>query len=268
MSVITKALIITKRSLADNIYYLKTERPKDFNFFPGQFARLGLSTLNESDPVIWRAQTIACGAESEELHFYVVYLKGEKFSDALKKNHAGSAITFDKRAYGYFTLDRFEPTGDLWLFFTGTGIAPYLAMLNNERIWKSFKNISLIGAFREKSQNVYNEQILSKVTSSYKAIHQNRFSYIPIFTREQTDSRCIINNKILDTTIKNKHFEDLLRSGEIENILSISIANNKSKVMLAGNPQMIMNTRDYLKKLGLQMSRRNNLAQIAVENYW
>jgi ferredoxin--NADP+ reductase len=141
-------------------------------------------------------------------------------------------------------------------------------MLNNERIWKSFKNISLIGAFREKSQNVYTEQILSKVTSSYKKIYQNRFSYIPIFTREQTDSRCIINNKILDTTIKNKHFEDLLSSGEIENILSLSIANNKSKVMLAGNPQMITNTRGYLKKLGLQMSRRNNLAQIAVENYW
>ena len=68
--------------------------------------------------------------------------------------------------------------------------------------------------------------------------------------------------------IKNKHFEDLLSSGEIENILSLSIANNKSKVMLAGNPQMIMNTRVYLKKLGLKMSRRNNLAQIAVENYW
>ena len=268
MSVTTKALIITKRSIANNIYYLKTERPKAFNFFPGQFARLGLSTLNELEPVIWRAQTIACGAKSEVLHFYIIYLKGEKFSAALKKNQSGSAITFDKKAYGYFTLDRFEPKGDLWLFFTGTGIAPYLAMLNNERIWKSFKNISLIGAFREKSQNVYNEQILSKVTSSYKTIHQNRFSYIPIFTRQQTDSRCIINNKILDTTIKNKHFEDLLRSGEIENILSLSIANNKSKVMLAGNPQMIMNTRDYLKKLGLQMSRRNNLAQIAVENYW
>ena len=75
MSEITKALIITKRSLADNIYYLKTERPKDFNFFPGQFARLGLTTLNESDPIIWRAQTIACGAQSEALHFYIVYLK-------------------------------------------------------------------------------------------------------------------------------------------------------------------------------------------------
>ena len=86
MSVTTKALIITKCSLADNIYYLKTERPKDFSFFPGQFARLGLSTLNESDPVIWRAQTIACGAKSEALHFYVINLKGEKFSEALEKN--------------------------------------------------------------------------------------------------------------------------------------------------------------------------------------
>jgi hypothetical protein len=80
---------------------------------------------------------------SDKLRKNEALLIGEEFSDALKKNYAGSAITFDKRAYGFFTLDRFEPTGDLWLFFTGTGIAPYLAMLNNERIWKSFKNISL-----------------------------------------------------------------------------------------------------------------------------
>ena len=60
----------------------------------------------------------------------------------------------------------------------------------------------------------------------------------------------------------------MIKSGELNHILETSINAGCSKVMLSGNPDMIKITRNYLKTLGLDSSRRNNPGQIAVENYW
>ena len=99
---------------------------------------------------IWRAQTIVSKVEEvNTLVFYIVYLKGKPFSDALKKIKSGDELRLDAVPYGYFTPDRFGPGGLLALFYRYR-IAPYLCMFQQEKIWENFSTITLICSFRIK----------------------------------------------------------------------------------------------------------------------
>ena len=82
-----KVSVVSIKYLAENIFRIEIDRPAGFNFKPGQFARIGIKPNNGGSEKIWRAQTIVSKAEEvKTLVFYIVYLKGKPFSDALKKN--------------------------------------------------------------------------------------------------------------------------------------------------------------------------------------
>ena len=176
----------------------------------------------------------------------------------------------DTVSYGYFTLDRFDPGGDIWLFSTGSGIAPYLCMLQQKRIWEDFKKIILISSFKDHSQFVYGNDLPIEADSltDFQLKNYNKFSFIPIYTRKSVESSCIINGVEKKTIIAPNHFENMINTNNLNLLLKSSISPKNSKVMLSGNPDMIKKTRNYLKTIDLTSSRRNNLGQITVENYW
>ena len=59
----------------------------------------------------------------------------------------------------------------------------------------------------------------------------------------------------------------LIENGELEKSAGIELNPNTSHVMLCGNPQMVDDTKEALKRRGLTMNRRGE-GNIAVENYW
>ena len=266
-----KVSVVAVKYLAENIFRIEIDRPAGFNFIPGQFARIGINPNNGSSEKIWRAQTIVSKAEEvNSLVFYIGYLKGKPFSDALKEIKSGDELCLDTVPYGYFTLDRFGPGGDLWLFSTGTGVAPYLCMFQQEKIWENFSTITLICSFRDQTQFVYRDTLpleFEKLTD-FQSTNYQKFSFIPIYTREKVVSDCIVRGMKTTNTFSRGYFEKLITNGELNYILENSISDINSKVMLSGNPNMIKTTRNFLKTLGLRSSRRNDPGHIAVENYW
>ena len=256
--------------LADNIFRIEINRPPGFSFEPGQFARIGVNANTRSLNKIWRAQTIISKAEDKRLVFYIVYLEGNPFSEPLKRIKYGDEVHLDAIPYGHFTLDRFNPGGDLWLFSTGTGIAPYLCMLQQEKIWRNFTRINLISSFKNQKQFVYQDTLPLefKKLDDFQNKNYQKFSFIPIYTREETVSDCIVEGTKIRNTFSEGYFDRLIATGELKFILKNCISTINSKVMLSGNPNMIKTTRVFLKTLGLRSSRRNNPGHIAVENYW
>ena len=59
----------------------------------------------------------------------------------------------------------------------------------------------------------------------------------------------------------------LIENGELEKAVGYSLNPESSHVMLCGNPQMVEDTKEALKRRGLTMNRRGE-GNIAVENYW
>ena len=88
--------------LAENILRIEIDRPVGFSFKPGQFARVGINPNNDGPDKIWRAQTIVSRAgDYKRLAFYIIYIEGKPFSDALKKIKSGDEIYLDAVPYGH-----------------------------------------------------------------------------------------------------------------------------------------------------------------------
>jgi ferredoxin--NADP+ reductase len=58
-------------------------------------------------------------------------------------------VLLDNKANGFFTVDRLPDGEDLWLLATGTGLAPYLSILQQPEVWQRFAHIVLVHCVRD-----------------------------------------------------------------------------------------------------------------------
>ena len=255
--------------VANKLLSVTTTRDPAFNFQPGQFARLGLPATQEAGapPTIWRAYSMVNSPDQNDLEFYSVVVPDGEFSPKFATLQPGDPLYIDKQSYGFLTLDRFEPGGDLWLLATGTGLSAYLSMLHDRNTWQSFDRIILVHGVRYVQELTYHTHIqawqangLERLISEQEGVaggsRRAKFVYLPLPTRES-----------LRNTPQGR-LNVLLETGELENHAKIALDPAHSKVMLCGNPAMLTQTRQILTARGFAVGRRGQRGNLAVENYW
>jgi len=60
----------------------------------------------------------------------------------------------------------------------------------------------------------------------------------------------------------------LIASGVLEENIGLRLDQDRSRIMLCGNPEMVEDSRRILIDRGFRMSRRGDPGHLAVENYW
>ncbi|RTZ42474.1 ferredoxin--NADP reductase [Candidimonas sp. SYP-B2681] len=245
--------------VSDKLFSFTTTRPDHFSFIPGQFARLGLPTCEGGAPQVWRAYSMVNGPGQTGLEFYSILVPGGEFTPRLAKLVPGDSLYIDRSAFGFLTLDRFEPGGVLWLIATGTGVSAYLSLLQDANTWLSYQRIILVHGVRHAAELAYRAEILEwaarpPVSVDPKSAAQLR--YLPIATRE----------KLPDTP--QERLTRLIESGQLETLADSALDPKASKVMLCGNPEMLHEARGLLTKRGFAVGRRGIPGNMAVENYW
>mgnify|MGYP003583248223 FL=1 len=259
----TKQTVLNvKEWVPQKLLSLTTTRDPSFNFKAGQFARLGLPASNADDtPTIWRAYSMVNAPDCETLEFYSVVVPEGEFSPKFAQLRVDDAIYIDKTAFGFLTLDRFEPGGDLWLLATGTGLSAYLSLLQDSNTWASFDRIILGHGVRKVEELAYQSQIIDWAEKGLAATNKSskrhaQLIYLPIPTQDS-----------LPHTPKGR-LTTLIANGELEAFAGCPLDPSKSKVMLCGNPDMLTDARKLLSERGFAVGRRGNYGNLAVENYW
>ncbi|TWR93171.1 ferredoxin--NADP reductase [Pseudomonas saxonica] len=240
--------------LTPSLFTLRTTRDKGFRFRAGQFTKLGVTKADGS--TVWRAYSVVSSPYDEFLEFFSIVVPGGEFTSELSRLKVGDTLMVERQAYGYLTLDRFIDGRDLWLLATGTGVAPFLSILQDFEVWEKFERIVLVYSAREVRELAYQDLIADLTQREYLAEYAHKLTYIPIVTREEVPGT--LNGRI--TT--------LIESGELERAAGVQLSPEHSRVMLCGNPQMIDDTRKLLKERNLQLSLTRRPGQVAVENYW
>ncbi|ADY80620.1 ferredoxin--NADP(+) reductase [Acinetobacter pittii] len=226
-------------------------RPAHFKFTAGQFARIGLKVGEE---LVVRAYSVVSSPFDETLEFFSIVVPDGAFTSNLQHLKVGDELYLEKIPYGYLTLARYQQPlpHDLWLLATGTGLAPFLSMLQDFDTWSKYQKINLVYSVRTAAELAYVDRI-QEIAETFGEGH-NGFKFIPIITR---DPSAPLHDRL----------PILIENGELEKSAGIELNPATSHVMLCGNPQMVDDTKEALKRRGLTMNRRGE-GNIAVENYW
>jgi ferredoxin--NADP+ reductase len=248
--------------LPGKLFSLRVTRDPGFVFKAGQFARVGLPESAEpgAEPTLWRAYSMVSGPLDNELEFYSIVVPEGPFSPRLAALRAGDSLYVEKAPYGFLTIDRFAPGGDLWLLASGTGLSAYLSILRDPATWTAFRRLIVVHGVRYANELAYRQEIEGWSTvPEFAAIHRadpRKLIYVPIATREALPG------------LPQARLTALIADGRLETLVGETLDPAQSKVMLCGNPAMLADARKLLAERGFAPGRRGVPGNLAVENYW
>lgn len=274
-SIRVKVIEVTR--WAPTLLSFKVTRPAGFKFTAGQFVRLGIhgkdlqyfaqnhetklitsetqGQLVDLDGYVFRAYSVASSPYDEFIEFFSVVIPDGEFTSKVNHIQVGDSLLLNTTPFGYLTLARYQLPlpNDLWLLATGTGLAPFLSILKTIDVWQQYQRIILVYSARTSQELAYQAEI-----GSIKSIYGDdgaAFVFLPIVTREA------------DYAGEKARIPNLIVSGKLTQLAGQKLDKERSHVMLCGNPQMVEDTKEALKSIGLTMNRRGE-GNIAVENYW
>ncbi len=243
--------VLSVHRWTDTLFSFTMTRPAHFKFTAGQFARIGLKVADE---LVVRAYSVVSSPFDETLEFFSIVVPDGAFTSNLQHLQVGDELYLDKDPYGFLTLARYQLPlpKDLWLLATGTGLAPFISMLQDFETWSKYQQINLVYSVRTASELAYAERI-EEIVASFGEGHEG-FKFIPIITR---DPQAALHERL----------PVLIQNGALAKVAGMDFNPATTHVMLCGNPQMVDDTKAMLKSIGLTMNRRGE-GNIAVENYW
>nr|WP_313062066.1 ferredoxin--NADP reductase [Moraxella sp. CTOTU49097] len=284
-SIRVKVIEVTR--WAPTLLSFKVTRPDGFKFTAGQFVRLGIHGKDlqyfgqnhetklitsetqvyeeqgheaqgqpiDLDGYVFRAYSVASSPYDEFIEFFSVVIPEGEFTSKVNHIQVGDSLLLNTTPFGYLTLARYQLPlpNDLWLLATGTGLAPFLSILKTIDVWQQYQRIILVYSARTSQELAYQAEI-----GSIKSIYGDNgaaFVFLPIVTREA------------DYAGEKARIPNLILSGKLTQLVGQKLDKERSHVMVCGNPQMVEDTKEALKSIGLTMNRRGE-GNIAVENYW
>ncbi len=247
----TLETVLSVKRWASNLFSFTMTRPSHFRFTAGQFARIGIQVEGE---LIVRAYSVVSSPFDDTLEFFSIVVADGAFTSRLQYLKEGDQLYLEKIPYGFLTLTRYQEPAphDLWLLATGTGLAPFISMLQDFETWQKYQTIILAYSVRTQQELAYVDR-LHEIRQSFGE-GGAEFVFLPIVTR---DPFARLQQRL----------PKLIQTGELEEAANDKFNVHTSHVMLCGNPQMIEDTKEALKSRGLVMNRRG-VGNIAVENYW
>jgi ferredoxin-NADP reductase len=124
---------------------------KDFDFIPGQFVSLGFGDK------AWRAYSIASVPSEAHLELMVRIVEGGVGSEAFSAAAIGDTIPF-KGPFGHFQLSENEKA-HLVFCATGTGIAPFRAMIKQEASQEKPRSMTLLYGGKNAADIAYLDEV-------------------------------------------------------------------------------------------------------------
>ncbi len=254
------ATLVKKIEITENLLIYRVKPDEGIpDFIPGQYVALGLMPesprpthfpveLHPQKPEKLIKRTYSIGSspvEKDYFEFYLAIVPDGTLSSRLCYLEEGERLYCAPKVTGKFTLEAVPLDANVVMIATGTGLAPFLAMLRTPSTWERPGKISLVYGVRYETDIAYLEE-LQALTKEHE-----QFSFAV------TVSRATEN-----WPGHKGYVQGLFESKEI--ILDPA----KDHLMLCGNPAMIDDMQKYLESQGFIENTRKLSGNIHLEKYW
>lgn len=227
-------------------------RPEAYRFSAGQFSRLG---FRDGEGFIWRAYSVVSAEYADTLEYFAVLIENGPMSAKLARMQADDEILLDKTATGFLLPERFPDGKDLVMLATGSGIAPFLSIVEQPEIWQRFERVVLVHSVSYADELIFNERLAALKKHPLIEEHFHKFVFVPVTTRETAEN-----------ALSKRRIPALLLDGGLEKYVGFTFNKTDTRFMVCGNPAMVKDTFQALMDLGFAMHRNREPGQIMMEN--
>ncbi|MDY0072659.1 MAG: ferredoxin--NADP reductase [Thauera sp.] len=242
MSNLRTEQILSVHHWNDSLFSFRTTRDPGLRFENGQFVMIGLEV--DGKPLT-RAYSIASPNHEDHLEFFSIKVQDGPLTSRLQHLRSGDPIVVSKKPTGTLVLHDLNPGKRLYLLSTGTGLAPFLSVIQDPETYEQFEEVILIHGVRFVSELAYADFITQELPQHefLGELVQAKLRYYPSVTREPFRNTGRITH--------------LVESGKLAADLGVPALNPaEDRVMICGSQAMIADCCTMLDARGFTMSPR------------
>lgn len=263
------ATLIARNNITEKLAVFRVESDGPlFPFLAGQYGVLGLpagapccdnserddSIAPDPEKLIRRAYSIASSSKvNEYVEFYITLVRSGALTPRLWCLREGDRLWLGPKAKGHFTMDEVPMDKNVVLVGTGTGLAPYIAMIReHHRCNQGWRFIVVHGA-RHARDLGYREELESLARSC------TTLKYVPTVTRTSSDD---------GWTGHVGRVQSVFSDGTIESVLGGHLSPDSTHVFVSGNPEMVEELQRLFLAHGFTLHAPARSGTLHIERYW
>ena len=226
----------------DTLFSFKTTRQDGLRFENGQFVMIGLEV--DGRPLA-RAYSVASPNYDEHLEFLSIKVQDGPLTSRLQHIKVGDELLVSRKPTGTLVIHDLKPAKNLYLFSTGTGLAPYMSLIQDIEVYDRFEKVILVHGVRKVDDLAYKDFIENELPRNefFGGEVKNKLIYYPTVTRE---------------AFKNEgRLTDLIKSGKLFKDIGLEKMNPADdRAMICGSAEMLKDTQDLLDSMNFKVSPR------------
>ena len=250
-SSLTQETVLSVKHWTDTLFSFRITRPSAFRFRSGEFIMLGL--FDQTTPLL-RAYSITSPSWDETLEFYSIKVPEGPLTSRLQHILPGDKILLGKKPTGTLTLDALTPSQNLYLFSTGTGIAPFAAIIRDPETYDKFRKVILSHTCRRTSELQYGSNLIASLNED------------PLIGDQVKDRLTYFTSVTQDHYPNVGRITKLMKSGEFfTQIGEENLSPNRDRAMICGSMEMLEDVSTIVEEKGLVEGSNSSPGEYAIE---
>jgi ferredoxin--NADP+ reductase len=251
MSAFLEETVLSVHHWTDRLFSFTTTRDTALRFSNGHFTMIGLRV--DGKPLL-RAYSIASANYEDHLEFLSIKVPDGPLTSRLQHIQVGDRIIVGKKPTGTLLTDYLLPGKRLYLLGTGTGLAPYLAIVRDPETYEKFEDVVVVHGVRQVAELAYHDLLDHELAQDelLGELVAGKLHYYPTVTREPY-----------------KHtgrMTDLIQNGKLAADLGLPPLNpEEDRVMLCGSPAMLRDLKALLEIRGFKEGNTTKQGDFVVE---
>jgi ferredoxin--NADP+ reductase len=213
---------------------------------------LGLSI--EGKPLL-RAYSVASANHEEHLEFLSIKVPNGPLTSRLQHLKPGDDLIVGRKPVGSLIVDDLRPGRHLYLLSTGTGLAPFMSIIQDPDTYERFEKVILIHGVRQVSELAYAD-FIERALPAHEYLGElvrDKLVYYPTVTREPFRNQ--------------GRLTDVIESGRLFTDIGLAPLDPAvDRAMICGSAAMLTDSCRLLDARGFQISpRQGELGDYVIE---
>ena len=224
----------------ESLFTFTSTRATSLRFESGHFVMVGLMVDGRA---LMRAYSIASAHWEEHLEFFSIKVQEGPLTSRLQHLKVGDDVLVGRKPTGTLVITDLLPGRFLYLFATGTGLAPFMSIIRDPDTYERFQKIILVHGVRKVDELAYADLIAHELPQHdhLGELVRDQLVYYPTVTREPFRNQ--------------GRLPDLIANGKLCSDIGFpQIDPTQDRAMICGGPAMLKDMRTVLDQAGFVIS--------------